>query len=81
MKGMCRCGARWSYANDCHCANCHEHFASLEAFDAHQAGMVDGCMTPHETNQRRITAKADARTLRLNGRGAWTFTDHNPEVA
>jgi len=54
-----------------HCANCHETFASIQPFDAHQQ-ISDGrivCLDPHTT----LDAKGAQIWAAKTGTGHWTF--------
>ena len=54
-----------------HCARCHETFASIEPFDAHQE-LTDGeivCLDPHTTRD----AKGAQIWAPKTGTGHWTF--------
>jgi len=53
-RGMCRCGARWSGDQTCHCATCHLTFTSVGPFDAHRVGEMNDrrCLTPGELRKK-----------------------------
>lgn len=45
----CRtCDTTWYGLTECHCATCHHHFGSIDAFDRHRQGPVDTrhCVDP-----------------------------------
>lgn len=59
--GTCRCGARWTGENPCHCATCHLTFRSATGFDRHRRGQVDHarCLTTVELSAAGMTPDPD----------------------
>lgn len=65
------CGTTWHGLTECHCATCHEHFGSIDAFDRHRQGPVD---TRHCVEPAAVLRKDGKPVLRAadrSGRPTW----------
>lgn len=66
------CGTTWHSLTECHCATCHQHFGSLDAFDRHRQGPVDTreCVDPASAVLRK-DGKPVLRAADRAGRPTW----------
>lgn len=51
------CGRVWTGTKECHCAKCHLHFSSMDAFDRHRIAIPDSdeeriCVDPIELKRK-----------------------------
>jgi hypothetical protein len=60
VPGVCKCGARWSGGNFCHCPTCHLTFRSVSGFDQHRDRRGEGeCRSTDELRKRGFEPDAD----------------------
>lgn len=71
----CECGRKWTGNSECHCATCHEHFTSDQAFIVHLASPQsdDACYPPAEA-ERKDGKSALVLTQRAHG-PTWMVRD------
>ncbi len=50
----CGCGRRWGGLAECHCTVCHQHFNSINSFDAHGPGpCLDAATATHPQRNKK----------------------------